>query len=40
MIKKLKNSVPWTNVIRDFNGEEIVEMIYEKRIAKGKSKRI
>ena len=28
--KKVKNTVPWTYVISDLKGEEIVEMFYEK----------
>ena len=40
VIKKLKNTVPWIYVIWDFNGEEIVAMIYKKRIAKDKSNRV
>ena len=28
-IKKVKNTVPWTYVISDFNGEEIVETLYK-----------
>ena len=36
VIKKVKNTVPWTYVISDLNGEEIVG----KRIAKNKSKRV
>ena len=30
MIKKFKNTVPWT-VINDLNGEEIVGTFYEKK---------
>ena len=30
MIKKVKNTVPWTYAIEDVNGEEIVGMFYEK----------
>ena len=29
-IKKVKNIVPWTYVINDLNGDEIVETFYEK----------
>ena len=28
--KKVKNTVPWTYVINDLNGEEIIETFYEK----------
>ena len=34
MIKKVKNTVPWTYVISDFNGEEIVGTFYEKELQK------
>ena len=30
MIKKVKNIVPWTYVINDLNGEEIVGTFYEQ----------
>ena len=30
VIKKLKNSLPWTYVISDLNGEEIVGTFYKK----------
>ena len=29
MIKKVKNTVQWTNVIRDVNGEEIFGTLYQ-----------
>ena len=32
MIKKVKNTVPWTYVINDLNGEEIVETFYEEEL--------
>ena len=31
VIKEIKNKVPWTYVINDFNGEEIVGTFYEKK---------
>ena len=34
MIKKVKNFVPWTYAIEDLNGEEIVEIFYEKELQK------
>ena len=34
VIKKVKNTVLWTYVISDFNGEEIVGTFYEKELAK------
>ena len=30
MIKKLKNTIPWTYVINDLNGEEITGTLHEK----------
>ena len=34
VIKKVKNTVPWTYVISDLNGEEIAGTFYEKKIQK------
>ena len=34
VIKKVKNTVPWTYVINDLNGEEIIETFYEKELHK------
>ena len=34
VIKKVKNIVPWTYVINDFNGEEIIGTFYEKELQK------
>ena len=34
MIKKIKNTVPWTYVISDLNGEEFVGTFYEKELQK------
>ena len=34
MIKKIKNTVPWTYVINDLNGEEIIGTFYEKKLQK------
>ena len=36
MIKKVKNTVPWTYIINDLNGEEIVGTFYEKELKKKK----
>ena len=36
VVKKVKNTVPWTYVISDLNGEEFLQ----KRVAKNKSKRV
>ena len=38
MIKKKKNTVPWTVVMSDLNGEEIVRTFYEKRLQKTSQK--
>ena len=34
IIKKIKNTVPWTYVISDLNGEEILGSFYEKELQK------
>ena len=34
VIKKIKNIVPWTYVINDLNGEEIIGTFYEKELQK------
>ena len=36
VIKKAKNTVPWTYVINDLNGEEITGTFYEKELQKTK----
>ena len=33
-LKKVKNTVPWTYVITDLNGEEIVGRFYKKELQK------
>ena len=38
MIKKVKNTVSWTCIISDLNGEEIVETFYEKELQKTNQK--
>ena len=38
--KKIKNTVPWTYVIDDLNGEEIIETFYEKELQKANQKKI
>ena len=38
IIKKIKNTVPWTYVISDLNGEEIVGSFYEKELQKANQK--
>ena len=37
-VKKINNTVPWTYVISDFNGEEIVVSFYEKELQKTNQK--
>ena len=32
IIRKIKNAVPWTYIINDFNGEEIIGTFYEKEL--------
>ena len=34
VIKEVKNTVPWTYVINDLNGEEIIGTYYEKELQK------
>ena len=34
VIKKIKNTVPWTYVINDLNGEQIIGTFYEKELQK------
>ena len=40
VIKQVKNTVPWTYVISDLKGEEIVGKFYEKELQKNKSRRV
>ena len=40
MIKKFKNTVPWTDVISDLKGEEIVETFYEKELQEKSKKNL
>ena len=40
MIPKAKSVVPWTYVISDFKGEDVVGSFYKKKIVKNKSERI
>ena len=35
---KIKNTVPWTYVINDLNGEEIIGLFYEKELQKTNQK--
>ena len=34
VIKKVKNKVPWTYVVNDLNGKEIIGTFYEKELQK------
>ena len=38
MIKKIKNAVPWTYLINDLNGKEIIGTFYEKKFQKTNQK--
>ena len=40
MIIWVNNTVPWTYVINNLNGEEIVERSYKTELQKSKSNRI
>ena len=40
VIKKVKNTVPWTYVINDLNGEKIIGTFYEKEPQKNKPTKI
>ena len=40
VIKNVKNTSPWTYVISDLNGEEIVGVFYEKELEKKNKKEI
>ena len=40
IIKNVKNTSPWTYVISELNGEEIVGMFYEKELEKKNKKEI
>ena len=38
VVKKIKNTIPWTYVISDLNGEEVVGSFYEKELQKTNQK--
>ena len=38
VVGKIKNTVPWTYIINDLNGEEIVGSFYEKEFQKTNQK--
>ena len=39
IIKKIKNTVPWTYVVSDLNGEEIAEVFMKKNCKKTNQKK-
>ena len=39
IVSKTKDTVPWTYVISDLNGEKITGSFYEKELQKNKSKK-
>ena len=38
IVKKIKNTVPWTYVISDLNGEKVIGSFYEKELQKTNQK--
>ena len=38
VVKKIKNTVPWTYIISDLNGEEIVGVFMKKKLQKTNKK--
>ena len=36
IMKKIKNTVPWTYILNDLNGEEIIGTFYENELQKTK----
>ena len=40
IVKKIKNPMPWTYVISDLNGEEIVGSFYEKELQETNQKEL
>ena len=38
VVKKVKNTIPWTYVINDLNGEEIIGTFYGKELQKTNQK--
>ena len=38
IVNKIKNSVPWTYIINDLNGEKIIGTFYEKELQKTNQK--
>ena len=39
MIKEVKNTIPWTDIISDLNGEKIIGTFYEKELQKTNQQR-
>ena len=39
VVKMVKNTVPWTNIISDLKGKAIVGMFYKKSLQKKKKKK-
>ena len=40
VVSKIKNTVPWTYVINDLNGEKIIGTFYEKELQKTNQKNL
>ena len=40
VVGKIKNTVPWTYVISDLNGQEVTGSFYEKELQKNTSRKI
>ena len=40
VVKEIKNTVPYTYVINDINGEEIIGTFYEKELQKTNKKKL
>ena len=38
VVSKIKNTVPWTYIINDLNGQKITEAFYEKELQKTNQK--
>ena len=39
VIREIKNTVPWTYLVRDFNSEKITGSFYEKELQKNNQKK-
>ena len=40
VIKKVKNTVPWTYVINDLNGDDIIGTFYEKELQRTRIEKV